>query len=243
MDLSTDLKIREQYGLGAAVSGGTPAPSGGSGFSQVFSAALQASGGTNYENYFQLAADTYQVPVNLIKGLANAESGFNPNAVSRCGAQGIMQLMPGTARAMGVTNAFDPAQNIMGGTKYLRQMLDTFDGDVPTALAAYNAGPGAIKRNGGMMSSQKNYVDKILRYAGGNVTVPVRSGSFSGPAGSGESMFVSDDSLTLDDLAELIVQAYNSDSAGNQGYVHMLLQQIFMKNVRELEDQELNVSL
>lgn len=242
MSLSTDLKILEQYGSMAVVPGGVPAPSGG-GFSQVFSAALRAGGGADYESYFQLAASTYQVPVNLIKGLAKAESDFDPNAVSRCGAQGVMQLMPATARAMGVTDAFDPAQNIMGGTKYLRQMLDTFDGDVPTALAAYNAGPGAIKRNGGMMSSQKNYVDKILRYAGGDITVPVRSGGSSGSTGIGEAVFVSDDSLTRDDLAELILQAYSSDSAGNQEYVRMLLQQIFLKNAKDLEDEELNVSL
>lgn len=242
MDLSTDLKIRGQYGAAAAVSGLTQ--SGGSGFSQVFSAALRAGGETNYEAYFQLAADTYQVPVDLIKGLANAESGFDANAISRCGAQGVMQLMPATARAMGVTNAFDPAQNIMGGAKYLRQMLDTFDGDVSKAIAAYNAGPGTIKKYGGVLPSQENYVNKVLRYAGGDVvSVPVRSGGSSGPAGIGEAMFVSDDSVTPDDLAELILQAYSSDSTGNQEYVRMLLQQIFLRNVRELEDQELNVSL
>lgn len=233
MDLSTDLKIREQYGYTAAAAGGTPAPSGG--FSQVFSAALRASGGANYEDYFQLAADTYQVPVSLIKGLANAESGFDANAVSRCGAQGVMQLMPGTARAMGVTNAFDPAQNIMGGTKYLRQMLDTFGGDVPKAIAAYNAGPGAIKRYGGVMPSQENYVNKVLRYAGGDIPFA--------PAGSGEAAFVSDDFLTRDDLMDLVLQAYGSGGAGNQEYMRTLLQQIFLKDAKDLEEQDLNVSL
>lgn len=235
MFLSTDLKIREQYSPAAAVSSSTLALSGGGSFSQVFSAAYEAGGGTNYEKYFQLAADTYQIPINLIKALAKAESDFDANAVSRCGAQGIMQLMPATARAMGVTNAFDPAQNIMGGTKYLRQMLDTFDGDVSKALAAYNAGPGAIKKYGGVLPSQTNYVNKILGYAG--------SGVFPGLTDSGEAAFVFSDSLTQDDLADLVLQAYHSGSNSNPEYIRSLLQQIFLKNAQDQVEQELNENL
>lgn len=235
MFLSTDLKIREQYRPAATVPNSVSVLSGGSNFSQVFSAACQTVGGTNFEEYFQLAADAYQVPVNLIKALAKAESDFDANAVSRCGAQGIMQLMPATARAMGVTDAFDPAQNIMGGTKYLRQMLDTFDGDVSKAIAAYNAGPGTIKKYGGVLPSQTNYVNKILKYAG--------SSAFSGATGNGEVKFVSDDPVARDDLADLIFQAHSSGYSCNQEYMRSLLQQILLKNAQEQIEQELNEDL
>ena len=235
MFLSTDLKIREQYRSAATVPNSVSVLSGGSSFSQVFSAACQAVGGTNYEEYFQLAADTYQVPVNLIKALAKAESDFDANAVSHCGAQGIMQLMPATARAMGVTNAFDPAQNIMGGTKYLRQMLDTFDGDVSKAIAAYNAGPGAIKQYGGVLPSQTSYVNKVLGYAG--------SGVFPGLTDSGKVTFAANDPLAQYDFADLILQAYGSGSNCNPEYMRSLLQQILLKNAQDQVEQELNENL
>ena len=229
MDLSTDLKIREQRGPAASAFNNAFVHSGSSSFSQVFSAACRADGGADYEKYFQLAADTYQVPVNLIKALAKAESNFDANAVSRCGAQGIMQLMPATARAMGVTNAFDPAQNIMGGTKYLRQMLDTFGGDVSKALAAYNAGPGTIKSYGGVLPSQMGYINKILENAGGGV--------FFGAAGSGEAAFASDGFPAQNDLADLILQVYSSGGDRDQECVRLLLEQIFLKNAQDQVEQ------
>ena len=83
------------------------------------------------------------VPPALVKAVARAESGFDPNAVSRAGAQGLMQLMPTTAAGLGVTDPFDPKQNLMGGAKFLRGLLDRFGGDVSKVLAGYNAGPGA----------------------------------------------------------------------------------------------------
>lgn len=246
MSLSTDLRIHEQYGSPAAAS--KAAPSSGGSFSQALSAARGAGGGTNYEKYFQAAAAAYDVPVDLIKAVAKAESDFDPKAVSRCGAKGVMQLMPATARAMGVTDPFDPAQNIMGGTKYLRQMLDTFHGDVTKAIAAYNAGPNAVKKNGGMLSSQAGYVNKILAYAGSGVSASytgggeaigsIRGGEAINLIRGGETVSISGDMLTREDLAELIVQAYRTDSSYNQEYVRMLMHQIFLKNANDREEED-----
>lgn len=111
-------------------------------------------------------ADKYNLDESLIKAVIKAESGFNPNAVSKAGASGLMQLMPGTARGLGVEDIFDVEQNIEGGAKYLRGMLDRFDGDKSLALAAYNAGPNAVKRYGGIPPYQEtqNYVKRVLSY-------------------------------------------------------------------------------
>lgn len=118
------------------------------------------------EDIFQQAATTYDVPVNLLKAVAKAESNFNSDAVSPCGAQGIMQLMPSTASYLGVEDAFDPEQNIMGGAKYLSNLLKTYDGDVTLTLAAYNAGSGNVKKYGGVppFKETQNYIQKISGY-------------------------------------------------------------------------------
>lgn len=113
----------------------------------------------------QQAAQKYGVDPDLITAVIQAESSFNPRAISRVGAQGLMQLMPATARALGVTNAFDPAQNIEGGTKYLRQLLDQFGGNEALAVAAYNAGPHAVKKYGNNIppyQETQNYVKRVL---------------------------------------------------------------------------------
>lgn len=128
----------------------------------------------SFENIFQEAAQTYNVSVDLLKAIAKQESNFNPNATSRSGAQGVMQLMPRTAESLGVTDSYDPYQNIMGGAKYIRKMLDMYNGDTTLALAAYNAGCNNVDKYGGVppFEETQNYVVKVNNYFNEGVTVP-----------------------------------------------------------------------
>ncbi len=109
------------------------------------------------------AADRYQVDPALVHAIITAESGWNPSAVSRKGAQGLMQLMPATASELGVKDPFDPRDNIEGGVKHLRGLLEKYDGDLDRTLAAYNAGGGAVDRAGGVPNYRetRDYVQKI----------------------------------------------------------------------------------
>jgi soluble lytic murein transglycosylase-like protein len=112
----------------------------------------------------QQNASTWQVDPALIKAVIANESGFNANATSGVGAQGLMQLMPETAASLGVRDAYDPAQNVAGGTRYLRGLLDRFGGDKRLAIAAYNAGPGAVEKYGDIppYRETRNYVQNVL---------------------------------------------------------------------------------
>lgn len=111
------------------------------------------------------AAAEYQLDPNLLAAMAFKESAFNPRAVSRRGAQGILQLMPRTARYLGVTNAFDVRQNVFGGARYVRELLDRFDGDLEKTLASYNLGPERIAKEGPRATSGViQYVSDIQRY-------------------------------------------------------------------------------
>lgn len=118
---------------------------------------------TPVEDMIMQTAYEYGVDPKLVRAIAIAESDMNQEEISPVGAIGVMQLMPETAQSLGV-NPYDTGENIVGGTRYIRQMLDTFDGDVPKAVAAYNAGPGAVKRYGGIppYAETQNYVGRVM---------------------------------------------------------------------------------
>ncbi|MBY0012720.1 lytic transglycosylase domain-containing protein [Paenibacillus typhae] len=114
---------------------------------------------TDYEELIQTASAKYGVPVDLIKAVIDTESSFNPNVVSSAGAKGLMQLMDGTANGLGVSDPFDPAQNIDGGVRYLSYQLKRYDGEEKMALAAYNAGPGRVNKLG--VSNDEELMQKL----------------------------------------------------------------------------------
>ena len=132
------------------------------------------------------AAKKHGIDPALLAGLVKQESGFNPNAGSSAGAQGLCQLMPGTARGLGVTDLHDPVQSIEGGAKYLAQQLKTFNGDTALALAAYNAGPGAVQRFGGIppYAETQNYVRIVQQNAAAFRTPAAPAASAAAPYSS-----------------------------------------------------------
>ncbi|MDE7312697.1 MAG: lytic transglycosylase domain-containing protein [Eubacterium sp.] len=134
----------------------------------------QQNNGSYLEQIFQKAADTYQVSKDLLKAMAKAESNFRADATSHCGAMGIMQLMPATAASLGVTDAYDPEQNIMGGAQYISRLLEKYNGNLAFAVAAYNAGSGNVDKYGGIppFKETQGYVAKVLGYLQEGVTIP-----------------------------------------------------------------------
>ena len=119
-----------------------------------------------YDNIINTLCEKYSIDTALVKAVIKTESDFDPNAISKKGAQGLMQLMPQRARDLRVSNPFDPYQNIRGGTSHLRSLLDRFDGDISLALAAYNAGESVVLRKNGIppFKETRNYVKKVLKY-------------------------------------------------------------------------------
>lgn len=116
-----------------------------------------------YNDIIEEAAKTYHVDPHLIRAVMETESAFHPYAVSRAGAEGLMQLMPELSSEMGVSDAFDPRENIMGGVRYLKQLLDFHRGNLDLALASYNAGPGNVERYGGVppFDETRRYVKTV----------------------------------------------------------------------------------
>ena len=124
------------------------------------------TGHRSYNDIIRLHANSYQLEEALVKAVIKVESDYQPRTVSKKGAQGLMQLIPETAKDLNVRNPFDPSENIRGGSEYLRRMLDLFDDDMELALAAYNSGPTTVKRYGGIppYEETRNYVEKVKRY-------------------------------------------------------------------------------
>ena len=161
-------------GLNANLATGKASGAGAAG-TALFSGILKSRSekyGVDLDALFKKASEKFKVPLNLLKAVGKAESDFDPNATSPCGAMGIMQLMPDTAVYLGVTDAYDPEQNIMGGAKYLSELLHTFGGDMVRAVAGYNAGPGAVEKYGGIppYEETQNYVKTVMGYLGENIT-------------------------------------------------------------------------
>jgi soluble lytic murein transglycosylase-like protein len=178
-----ELIARARAAAGGATvgpSGGTPGGEGGS-----FAAALQAAsapstatgpqaapiggaqGATQYDAMIETAAARNNLDPAVLHGLIQQESGFDPNSQSSAGASGLTQLMPGTASSLGVANPLDPAESIEGGARYLAQMMARFGDNTADALAAYNAGPGAVQQYGGVppYAETQSYVQKVMGYA------------------------------------------------------------------------------
>ena len=235
--IMTDNQIQTNYynrPVAAGLTGQNAAKTSKTNFSNLFQSAVGAASGqkpTDMDEIFQRASAQYGVPVNLLKAVAKAESGFDPDAVSSCGAQGVMQLMPSTAAALGVQNPLDAEQNIMGGAKYLSEMLARYNGSTTLALAAYNAGSGNVAKYGGVppFKETQAYISKVMDYAGLSLDAPMDTTSSQNSLDSLSSLSSlgslsgSDSSTALNSLNMLSLLLGSSSSSNSLSALSALL--------------------
>ena len=162
----TNIKISDVYGhptIRRILPEQQAAPASGATWNAITMSGSRVAGGTPYADLFATASQKYGVPAALLSAVAKQESGYNPKAVSPAGAQGLMQLMPGTAKSLGVSNPFDPAQAVDGAARMLRDLTRRF-GSTELALAAYNAGPGAVLKYDGIppYPETQRYVRSVM---------------------------------------------------------------------------------
>lgn len=170
------------------------------------------------DTYFQKASATYGVDVNLLKSIAKAESSFQTDAVSKSGAMGVMQLMPATASGLGVSDAYNAEQNIMGGSKYIAQLLEQYNGDTSLALAAYNAGSNNVDKYGGIppFTETQNYVKKVLSYyesasaeAQNTSTAPTTTASAADTSGSSSIAYEKSTAEIQEELNQVLADTFS----------------------------------
>jgi soluble lytic murein transglycosylase-like protein len=166
----SSLRISPGRGLSQAPATRSSRPSSGSEPERLFNSVKSRGRPVDpqvFDGMIKAAAACHQVPEELVKAVIKVESNFNPQATSHMGAMGLMQLMPGTARDLGVQRPYDPQENINGGTKYLRELLDRYDGNVPKAVAAYNCGMRNVER-GILPAETRNYLQLVSKYYNGS---------------------------------------------------------------------------
>lgn len=195
-------------------------------------------------DYFQEASQTYGVPLSLLKAVAKAESDFNPNVVSSAGAVGIMQLMPATAKELGVQNIYDVRENIMGGAKELSGLLKRYHGDLTLTLAGYNAGIGNVQKYGGVPPFQEtqNYIKKITSYLGEEIEIPTSRNQVNVKYADQENRVLAGNPLTVEGQDSFVEKNSLSQKELLQYYVESMKYQIqasFYQKISFTEEEKL----
>ena len=204
----------------------------------------KSNGKGTLDDYFQEASQTYGVPVSLLKAVAKAESDFNPNVVSSAGAVGIMQLMPATAKELGVQNIYDVKENIMGGAKELSGLLKRYHGDLTLTLAGYNAGIGNVQKYGGVPPFQEtqNYIKKITSYLGTEIEIPTTKNQVNMESFDQENRVLAGNPLTVEGQDQFVEKNSLSQKELFQYYVETMKYQIqasFYQTISFTEEESL----
>ncbi len=204
----------------------------------------KSNGKGTLDDYFQEASEIYGVPLSLLKAVAKAESDFNPNVVSSAGAVGIMQLMPATAKELGVQNIYDVKENIMGGAKELSSLLKRYHGDLTLTLAGYNAGIGNVQKYGGVPPFQEtqNYIKKITSYLGEEIEIPTNRNQVNMESFDQENQVLAGNPLTVEGQDQFVEKNSLSQKELLQYYVESMKYQIqasFYQTISFTEEEKL----